>query len=279
MTPSTLARIALAALLAVLAFGCAGQLPDDGDDEPAPKVKQPPAPKDGSGTVAGCDGIPESGVCQDGVAVYCDLENAELRRKDCKALGKSCVVDGQRGAMCETVTGGGGGNSTCDTGVTFEGTCGGANGQTATWCDPGSNQTIVWNCAADGLSCQIDDCGFGAFCCGSAPPPPPSNECATLGFYGECSGNTARWCNGNQLVEKVCGNGQTCQLDACADGAYCCNAPQQPPQDECSQIGIRGVCTADGNPRWCSGGQIQEVTCATGRTCQIDVCGEGAFCC
>jgi hypothetical protein len=154
----------------------------------------------------------------------------------------------------------------------------GPGGQTATWCDPATSQTIVWNCAAEGLACTVDDCGYGAFCCGSSPPPPPSNECDTLGFYGECSGNTARWCNGNTLVEKQCTGTQTCQLDACADGAYCCNAPEE-PQDECAEIGIRGVCTAEGRPRWCSNGQIQEVTCAAGKTCQIDVCGEGAFCC
>lgn len=288
MTPSTLSqpRGALSWLLAtlsmlILAVGCAGTVPTTGDDDdtPAPKVKKPPTPKDGSSTVAGCDGITEAGTCEDGVATYCDVENGELRRKDCKALGKSCVVDPSRGASCDDVQPGGAGTgSTCDTGVTFEGSCGGEGGQTATWCDEESGQTIVWDCDAEGLACESDTCAFGAFCCGSAAPPPPSNECETLGFYGECSGNTARWCNGDQLIEKTCANGQTCQLDACADGAFCCDPPEA-PVSECEEIGIRGVCTADGKPRWCSNGEVQEVTCAAGRTCQIDVCGEGAFCC
>jgi hypothetical protein len=121
-------------------------------------------------------------------------------------------------------------------------------------------------------------------CCGSGTPPPPTNECATLGFFGECGGadgNTARWCNSTTdttVVEKVCGNGQTCQVDACADGAYCCDAVP-PPVNECDEIGTRGVCTADGKVRWCSNGNVQEVTCVTGKTCQIDACGDGAYCC
>lgn len=294
MTPSTLAqpRRSLFWLFAILsigmfAVGCAGSIPvNEGDDEPPPpKVKTPPAPKDGSSTVAGCDGITEAGSCVDGVATYCDLETGELRRKDCKALGKSCVVDGARGAMCDTVDpgagGGGEGEETpcTDTGVTVYGSCGGPDGQTAVWCDPGSEQTIVWDCAADGLTCSLDECTTGAFCCGATlPPPPEQNECPDLGFEGECAGNTARWCDGDQLIEKACSNGQTCQVDACAEGAFCCDPPEA-PQSECDRLGIRGECTADGHPRWCSNGEIEEVTCAAGKTCQVDACGDGAFCC
>ncbi len=272
----------------LMGVGCAGQAPVDmgpGSDDPPPKVKQPPTPKDGSSTAPGCDGVPEHGKCEDGVAVYCDTAgDGELRRKDCKALGKSCVVDGARGAICDVVVApppGSGGGSTCDSGATFEGTCGGEGGNTAVWCDPASMQTISWDCGGDGLSCTMNDCGIGAFCCGAATPPPPSNDCPALGFFGECGGtgdNTARWCNGTTLVEKVCGANETCQIDACADGAYCCAKPAA-PVDECAEIGVRGVCTAAGKPRWCSNGTVSEVTCAAGKTCQIDACGNGAFCC
>jgi hypothetical protein len=81
------------------------------------------------------------------------------------------------------------------------------------------------------------------------------NECPALGFVGECDGNTARWCNGDQLIEKACANAQTCQVDACAEGAFCCDPPEDPPQDECDQLGVRGICTVDGNVRWCNGGE------------------------
>jgi len=282
----------------LISVGCAGQAPvnDDGhNDDPPPKIKQPPSPKDGSSTAPGCDGIPENGQCQDGVAVYCDIPvadgNGELRRKDCKALGKACLMDAARGAVCETVTpNSGGGPSSCDTGVTFDGSCGGTGGNTAIWCDPETSQTITWDCSNEPNRNTCKDsatgpgCAQGAFCCPSdaaPPPPPPSNECPALGFFGECGGagdNTARWCDGDTLVEKPCTGTDTCQIDACADGAYCC-APPAAPVSECDTIGIRGVCTAEGKPRWCSNGTVTEVSCAAGKSCQIDACGNGAFCC
>jgi hypothetical protein len=275
----------------LIAVGCAGQAPVEmnPDGDPPPKIKQPPSPKDGSSTAPGCDGVPEHGSCQDGVAVYCDIADGgdgSLRRKDCKALGKACLVDAARGAVCEVVApqSPGTGDTVCtDTGVTVEGSCGGTGGQTAVWCDPGSLQTITWDCAGDGLSCKMNDCGvLGAFCCGETPPPPPppTNVCPALGFFGECNADNtkAQWCNGDTLVEKICGPNDSCQIDACADGAYCCPKPAA-PVDECATIGVRGICTADGHPRWCSNGTVDEVTCAAGRTCQIDTCGNGAFCC
>src|SRR5512138_3464955 len=109
MKPSHLAqRSAIVGLFASMLFACAAGAPDpsqsddDDMDPPPPMVKLPPAPKDGSQTSPGCNGIPESGKCEDGVAVYCDVEGDALRRKDCKALGKSCVLDAQMGALCTT---------------------------------------------------------------------------------------------------------------------------------------------------------------------------------
>jgi hypothetical protein len=278
---------AIAISFLVVLFGCAGGAPTssgDDDGEPPPKIKEPPMPKDGSSTAPGCDGIPESGACKDGVATYCEITdgNGELRRKDCRALGKSCIMDGQRGAMCEVVEGpgpggGGSGPASCD-GVTAEGSC---SGQVATWCDPETASIIRWDCAAETNSeCTVIP-NLGAYCTDKTPAPPPTStsDCPALGFYGECDGEgKARWCNGDTLVEKVCSGGQTCQLDACADGAFCCTPPTAPPS-ECDTIGIRGICKDETHPRWCSGGTPQEVTCAAGKTCQIDKCGDGAFCC
>jgi len=289
MKPSHLAQSArlLGLLLVTLVIGCAGGTPqvvgDDDDQPPPPMVKQPPTPKDGSSTSAGCDGVTEAGTCQDGVAVYCDVEGDELRRKDCRALGKSCVVDAQAGAKCE-VAGTGGTGGACGNGVTNEGSC---SGQTATWCDEFTAQTVVWDCAGDGLTCQTDTCTTaggtaipGAFCCGSGgAPPPPSNECPALGFEGTCNGTgEAKWCNGDTLVKKTCTGTQTCQVDVCATGAFCCE-PATAPASECDQIGFGGVCTATG-PRWCSNNVIQEVTCGAGMHCGVNECVQGgAYCC
>ena len=274
-------------LLTIL--GCAGGTPqpigDDDDQPPPPMVKQPPAPKDGSGTAAGCEGVTESGTCQDGVAVYCDIEGGELRRKDCRALGKSCVVDATTGAKCETVTGGGGGGA-CG-GVTNEGSCE-AGG--ATWCDEFGEepQLIQWTCSDNNLTCRTDCTTSngtlipGAFCCGDpSTPPPVANECPALGFEGECNGTgEARWCNGDTLVEQQCTGGKVCQVDPVI-GAYC----GLPPQSECEQLGFEGRCVG-GKPRWCSGGEVMEVTCGVGTQCEengpdCDAGGgdAGAYCC
>jgi hypothetical protein len=270
----------------LMTVGCASGVSGDdgGPDDPPTKVKQPPIPKTGSDTAPNCEGVPESGQCVDGVATFCDVGANALRRKDCKALGKSCIVNSTRGAVCETIAApAGGGATACDTGVTYEGSCGGAGGNTAVWCDPASKQTFSWDCDNYGLSCAVNECGTGAYCC-AAGAPPPTNECATLGFAGTCGGagnNTARWCDSatsTTVNEKACANGQTCQVDACAMGAYCCDAAPA-PVSECDTIGMRGVCTAAGAVRWCSNGTVNEVSCGTTTSCQIDQCGDGAYCC
>src|SRR5512138_2996853 len=143
----------IVAILSLLIAACVGSAPppsgDDGTDPP-PHVKQPPAPREGGETAAGCNGVTEAGKCQDGNAVTCDITAGALRTKDCKALGKSCVMDPSRGAKCDIVTGGGTGSGSgsgsntpagCGT-VTVAGTCGGPNNQTATWCDVESNSIV-----------------------------------------------------------------------------------------------------------------------------------------
>jgi hypothetical protein len=276
-------------LLVTILIGCAGGAPqvigDDDDQPPPPMIKQPPTPKDGSSTAAGCDGVTEAGTCQDGKAVYCDVEAGTLRNKDCAALGKTCVLDAQAGAKCETATGGSGG--ACDNGLTNEGMC---NGQVANWCDETGEapQTVNWDCAADGLTCQTTcktSSGSaipGAFCCAAGGTPPPSaNECPALGFEGECNGTTeARWCNGDTLIEQQCTDGKTCQIDP-EVGAHCA----LPAMSECETLGFEGRCVA-GKPRWCSGSEIMEVTCGVGTQCEENGpdCAAGggdagAYCC
>jgi hypothetical protein len=180
----------------------------------------------------------------------------------------------------------------CISGVDYRGYCASATGNgtpdTAIWCDPATGQTFVVSCAARGQTCQVDGCADGAYCCDSATtvdmaqPPAMTEECDALGYGGECAANGhARWCSGGQIVDIDCAaRGQTCAVDSCASGAYCCDAPPPPATSECDMLGIAGVCTSDGHARWCSGGQIQDVDCgAAGQTCQVDTCATGAYCC
>ena len=58
-----------------------------------------------------------------------------------------------------------------------------------------------------------------------AAAAPATSECDTLGIAGVCTGDGhARWCSGGQIDDVDCGAaGQTCQVDTCATGAYCCD--------------------------------------------------------
>lgn len=281
------------ACLAWIALGACGAKGDGGGANPdaAPiKLKVPPVAKDGTSTVASCDGVTARGECREGVATYCDLERETLRKIDCKAQSMDCLVDSARGAICK-----GFGDmmkpptdpaTTCmDTGIDRNGFC---TGTTAVWCDKDKNQTVTWDCAADGLSCQKDTCRDGAFCCtadGKDPPghPDGTDECNGLDFKGTCEGTTAKWCENGKLRNWDCAaSGKSCEKDTCADGSYCCGGSAE---DECSRIGITGIC-AGNTARICakSSGKptpsIQELVCPAGESCEMFTCsGLGAACC
>jgi hypothetical protein len=150
----------------------------------------------------------------------------------------------------------------------------------AVWCDTTSDQVVSWNCAGSGLDCGVDTCQDGAYCCENVSQP--SNECPDLGFYGECAGDTARYCNSDTLIEIDCAaRDQVCAVDDCAEGAYCCDPPDPPP-DECDTLGGYGECGgAGGNTvRYCISGTLYEYECTTaGESCMLDVCFGGAECC
>lgn len=302
-----LRNLAICGLLAGLAAGC-------GDDSQARPIdaaaamdsKLPPPPNGGGMSTSNCQGVPARGECRGNVVLICDTASNMLRRLDCGAMGKQCVVDTQRGATCESLGGGdggipvppprdggtgpdaapgdgGAGTPRCPFGIDLAGFCW---GPVAIWCDPQTGTTYLWNCAFDGLSCRENDCALGAYCCGAPRPDAAvsdaaSSECTRLGFRGECAGNTARWCNGSgQIVVLDCtARGQTCQVDTCATGAYCCTPPP-PTGDECTRLGIRGECVGN-SARWCdSNGTIHMDDCASlGQTCQVDACAVGAYCC
>ena len=199
-------------------------------------------------------------------AVFCDLAAGTLQHLDCTAKHEVCVMDSSRGATCATLpppaTGGSDGGvhapadmgratapgdmahatlppadmaraPMCASGVDYRGYCASATASgapdTAIWCDPTTGQTLVVDCAALGQTCQIDSCAEGAYCCDGAAAadmataPSTSAECAALGFSGACEDGHARWCADGQIVDIDCGAlGESCAVDSCATGAYCC---------------------------------------------------------
>lgn len=235
-----------------LALGCSIGAPEveESPDASPIEVKEP-EDHDGSETASGCEGITELGLCDDGVAVKCDVEEEELRRTDCAALGERCVVDWTAtgpeafvGAVCrppdEDVP-------SCDDGLDFEGYC---DGDTARWCDDDAEQ--VWDCGAEaGIGCAEDECEPGAFCCegegesgGDADCDDPDFESACVGEHGQ----TARSCEDGEVVEEDCleaSDFDSCQVDACEDGAACC-----PGESECAELGVEGEC-AGSTVRYC----------------------------
>src|SRR5690242_16625028 len=74
--------------------------------------RQPPA--NGSGTTSACDGVTEKGRCElvggDEMAETCDLAASQVRKIDCTALGKHCVLDAHKGAACGSLPQPGGAN-------------------------------------------------------------------------------------------------------------------------------------------------------------------------
>ena len=273
-----------------LLVGCSGAPAGRETFEPI-TVKEPPSPDGGTQTVAACEGVVERGECDDHAAVSCDLEREEIRRVDCAALGQTCLVDTSRGAVCAGST-----NDDYDA----EGEC---ESGAALWKDA-DGQLQRWNCADDGLTCQVDACESGAYCCsdadGSTPPTTDPckdilcdeetahlssccdaapDECEELGSAGVCTTEgKVRYCKNGEIIEYGCSEGAACEVGTCfSDGAECCGGSE--PANECEELGLFGECSGQ-TVRWCSAGQIVETDCSkTGKTCQVDACGFGADCC
>ncbi|MGE0551427.1 MAG: hypothetical protein AB7R00_30510 [Kofleriaceae bacterium] len=222
-----MSSFALGALFAVVA-GCMDSPPPDGgpgkmDTGPTIHETTPP-PKGGGETATGCNGVTERGECKAGAAVRCDLVTGKLIRTECAALNKTCVVENERGAECQTLGGGGTDGPTsgpCGNGISEDGVC---VSSMAVWCDAESMTTASFDCGAYGMTCGSGVCAEGVTCCNPQP-----EICAEIGYRGECVGpGTARWCGGaedKQLITMACEPGDTCQVDVCAEGAACCAKP------------------------------------------------------
>src|SRR2546423_3206635 len=244
--------------------------------------KSPPVGTGGGPTAAGCNGVTEKGRCEltdkGQLAVTCDVSANSVRRFDCTAMQKVCVIDSARGAICV--------NLPSPTG------------------DPGSKpQDMAQAPSSTDMARPPRDMAQPPAPRDMATSPardmamPPAPMCASgVTYRGYCASatgtgaaDTAIWCDpstGQTLVVSCAARGQTCAIDGCADGAYCCDgaaapdmamAPAQSAQ--CTMLGYAGTCAAQ-HARWCSGGQLFDIDCgARGQACMVDTCAQGAYCC
>lgn len=163
-------------------------------------------------------------------AIWCDPSTGQTLVVDCAARGQTCQLDGcADGAYCcdgatvvPDMAMSPSTSAECAT-LGYAGAC--SSDGHARWCSRGHLFDI--DCAARGQACVVDGCASGAYCC-DAPATSADmgtvSECDRLGFAGECTGSIARWCSGGQVIEVDCAaKSQTCQVNACATGAYCCS--------------------------------------------------------
>lgn len=220
-------------------------------------------------------GVSVAGFCTSSSAVYCDTEGAQpvTTTWDCEAEGMVCGVGTcyDDGASCCPNTSQPAPEE-CGT-LSFAGVC--ENG-TAKWCDA-VDGPLEKNCTAAGQRCETDTCADGAYCCGTVET---TNECEQIGYAGVCSNDkTVRYCSQDKILNLTCLGNKTCQVDACTSGAGCCAPPKA---NECTTIGNAGLCKDANTVRFCIGttnADIQEESCSSTETCEVDTCGYGAFCC
>ncbi len=222
---------------------------------------EPPDPKGGGETTAACNGVTVSGKCEGGKAIRCDVAANRLDTRDCATVGRECVLDVANGAVCTEVDVNpclNPAGSTCNNGV-------------ATFCDTsGATDSIrTWKCATNAMTCAVDDCKDGAYCCGG-----DTQDCGEIDYRGVCESNVAKWCStDNQLQVWDCpAENMNCEVDTCSggDGAFCCAVVD----DECERLGYNGECTSDTSYQYCFNNEIEMVTCLADRVCRVDAMGE-----
>jgi hypothetical protein len=282
-------------LLAFTAVAAAGCFPAQVSQpvQPAPDMatsEHKPPPANGSGTTSDCTGVTEKGRCEmvsgDEMAETCDLVAGQLKKIDCTAMGKHCLLDAHKGATCATLPSS---TSPGDGGVAGgpHDMAGGGSGKPPT--PPGTPPKPPTPPA------PAPDLGTAPHDMGTATHPPdmsmPDLCNHGVSFYGYCSGATAIWCDPStgQIITWDCAmDGYSCGEWDCADGAYCCGQTQTPmadmamttsPSPECTALGYDGACQGD-TATWCDNGTIYAIDCAArGQGCAVNSCATGAFCC
>ena len=141
---------------------------------------------------------------------------------------------------------------------TLEGRC---DGQTAVWCE--ADTVLTHDCASFGYVCGLD--GSGYYRC--VPPPPP---CGDETWAGRCDGETAVWCEADEVLYHDCASfGWYCGITP--EGLHRC------VNDPCRGETLRGRCEGT-TAIWCEAGGILYHACADfGYVCGTD--GSGNYRC
>ncbi|MEM6289945.1 MAG: hypothetical protein AAGA54_01730 [Myxococcota bacterium] len=263
--------------------------------------------------------IPDGGICAENIAFW--SQDGILRRWDCSAEAAACQVDGcSAGAFCCTGDGTADDPGCCNPAdptctnpcpdgtdpelppgedppeipddvdcdaIGYEGICT-ADGDVL-YCS--GDSPVSYGCY-NGETCQVDTCAAGiAQCCngGSGDDPPdgppddgPDPECPALGFEGECSSNTLRYCDSDdQLIEFECTGDSMCNPDCGGGFGACCDSGDDPTTFTCADVnGLAGICNAN-TLYYCLDDEVIEQDCgAESSTCEVDTCYVGgAGCC
>ena len=197
---------------------------------------------------ADCGSMPETGTCEGSTLMFC-TEAGEPRTEDCAAKGEQCVTD-EAGSRCAPAPG------MCGD-IDYQGRC---NGQVMEWCNE-AGELESYDCALSGQACAFLDAETG-YGCQSAP-------CGEVTYYGECSGDTLRYCSDDtSLIEIDCQAeyGLGCGLQDDVIG-YNCGGGDSSEGGGCGDITVQGTCDGD-VAVWCSDDSVAEYDCSVqGKTC------------
>ncbi len=182
-------------------------------------------------------------------------------------------------------------------GITESGTCRGA---AAIYCNLETGTLRRSDCEVMQNQTCVVDSRRGAMCASPPDGVPPD---------GLCEGDVGYWTKDDLITRWDCGaEGSRCLVDACAEGAYCCDDPADdccsgadpectnpcpdeppPPGDpstpppvelDCDKVGYAGVCVNAAMVARCVGDAVSDYGCYNGYTCQVDTCRAGfAECC
>lgn len=107
----------------------------------------------------------------------------------------------------------------------------------------------------------------------TGPTSVDPSGCGSFDAVGGCAGNTARWCEGEELRAEECPAGTACGWDEAVAGFRCIAG-----DDPCLGYDRRGGC--DNNvARWCEDGQPRSLDCSgCGFVCNPYAGLDGAYC-
>jgi hypothetical protein len=159
----------------------------------------------------------------------------------------------------------------------------------AIYCDvtnPEQGEIRRIDCKARGSACVVDTGGGRGAICSDIAGTGTGGPCDSgVDYHGFCANTTAVWCDEEAamtLAWECSSDGLQCQVDTCADGAYCCTASGGGQNGACGGLDFFGECGGPNGQtaRWCGADGLHEINCAAqGKTCEVNSCATGAYCC